>query len=212
VLGALQRGLEVMYRIETALDVRDFLLDEAERDAFAPSRAPREQLLVAERDGHLELGLFLDAGVLRNLAARDPRDGLDEKNLADFVLTVEGVSHFIYVAWRAQARRQVSALELELQAEIDKYVTCLLLLLPRGGRAAAAELRPRLFDAFELEPGLDAAERERYLVANSNARAYAGRLEQRYVAREAVGEMLTELRWFYRLGVREKIAHIATAA
>jgi hypothetical protein len=212
MIDRVQRGLEDMYRIETALDVRDFLLDEAARDTLAPQRTPREQLLVAERDGDLELGLFLDAAALANLAARDPHEGLDDENLADFLLAVEGVSHFVYVAWRARARRSCSALELELQAEIDKYVTCLLMLLPRGRRGAAGELRTRLFDAWQLAPGMDRDERERYLVANSNARAYSGRLEQRYVARDALVEMFAELRWFYRLSVGEKLAHISRAA
>jgi len=211
MLDDIQRGLETLYRVETELDVRDFLLDAAARDSFAPTRSPREQLLIAESDGGLELGLFLDAAVLDNLAARDPRRGLDDGILSDFLLMVEGVSHFVYLAWRARARRQVSALELELQAEIDKYVTCLLLLLPRDARAAAA-LRPRLFDAFSLAPGLDDDERERYLVANSNARAYAGRLESRYVTRGALVAMLAELRWFYRLSARDKLSHIAHAA
>ncbi len=211
VVAELQQGLERMYRIDTELDVRDFLIDEHARDAMAPTRTPREQLLVAETGGELELGLFVCKTALENLAARDPRDGLDDGNLADFCLTLEGVSHFVYLAWRARARRQVSAFELELQAEVDKYVTCVLLLQPRGARAAAA-LRPRLFDAFLLEPGLDDEERDRYLVANSNARAYAARLESRYVARGALLEMLDELRWFYRLGVNEKLGHIATAS
>src|SRR6266545_1873407 len=105
VLARLQRGLEELYRIDTALDVRDFLIDSSQRDAHAPTRAPREQLLLAERDGDLELGLFVDRAALENLAARDPRDGLDHRNLADFLLTVEGVSHFVYVAWRARRQR-----------------------------------------------------------------------------------------------------------
>jgi hypothetical protein len=211
LIQALQRGLELLYRIDTELDVRDFLLDEASRDALRPARAPREQLLVAEHDdGGLELGLFLDEGVLASLEQRDPARCLDADHLPDFLLGVEGVSHFVYLAWRARLRRRVTALELELQAEIDKYVTCVL-MMPAGGRASA-ELRPRLFDSFQLAPGLDDDERERYLVANSNARAYAARLEGRYVARGAVAAMLVELRWFYRLGASEKLAHIAKAA
>jgi hypothetical protein len=211
MLADLQRGIEGLYRIDTELDVRDFLLDAGQRAACAPARAPREQLLLTERDGDLELGLFVDRGALANLEARDPRAGLDEHNLGDFLLTVEGVSHFVYVAWRARRARSVSALELELQAEIDKWVTCLLLLMPRG-RRATAELRPRLFDGFELAPDLDTEERDRYRAANGNARAYAARLEARYVERGALGEMLAELRWFYRLSATEKLAHIAKAA
>ena len=129
LVAGLQRGLERLYRIDTALDVRDFLIDERTRGACAPARAPREQLLLAESEGGLELGLFLDRTALENLAARDPRERLDDRNLGDFLLAVEGVSHFVYVAWRARAKRPVSAFELELQAEVDKYVTCLLTLL-----------------------------------------------------------------------------------
>src|SRR5262249_29206554 len=115
-----------------------------------------------------------------------------------------GVSHFVYLAWNARRRRPVSALELELQAEVDKYVTCLLLLWPRVGG-----LRPRLFDAFTLDPACEAVERERYLVANTNARAYAARLEARYLDGGRVHDMIDELRRFYRLGAAEKLAYIA---
>jgi hypothetical protein len=204
MLDRVQRGLELLYRVDTELDVRDFVIDAADRALLGPARAPREQLLVAEHDGELELGLFVDERALANLAANDPRARLDDGNLSDFLLTVEGVSHFVYLAWNARRRRQVSALELELQAEVDKYATCLLLRWPEVGG-----LRPRLFDAFEVDPACDPAERERYLVANSNARAYAARLDARYVARGRVFELLDELRRFYRLGGAAKLAHIA---
>jgi hypothetical protein len=204
MLERVQRGLELLYRIETDLDVRDFVLSEASRDAFAPARAAREQLLVAEREGELELGLFVDERALANLAANDPHARLDDGNLGDFLITVEGVSHFVYLAWNARRRRPVSVLELELQAEIDKYVTCVLMLWPDVGA-----LRPRLFDAVVIDPACDALERERYLVANSNARAYAARLDARYLARGQLGGLIDELRRFYRLGGADKLACIS---
>jgi hypothetical protein len=207
MLAAVQRGLETLYRIDSSPDVRDFVIDAEARKAFAPSRTPREQLLVAESDGHLEVALFVDERALANLAANDPRARLDDGNLADLLLTVEGVSHFVYLTWRAHRQRRVSALELELQAEIDKYVTCLFLLSPQTG-GVPADLRSRLFDAFELEADLDVEERSRYLAANSNARAYAARLDARYVATGRLLAMLDELRWFWRQGIGEKLAHI----
>jgi hypothetical protein len=209
MLDDVQRGLETLYRIQTDLDVRDFVIDAETRDAIGVLRPAREQLLVSEADGDLHLALFVDDRALANLAAHDPRRRLDGKNLQDFLLTVEGVSHFVYMAWRAQRKRPVSALELELQAEIDKYVTCLLMLLPQGGDS---HLVPRLFDEWTLAPGMDADERERYLVANSNARAYAASIEARYVTRGDVPAMLGELRRFYRLGVADKLSTIARAA
>ena len=210
MLTPLQRGLELLNRVETHLDVNDFLIDEDTRARLWDARAPREQLLLAERDGDLELALFVDQRTLANLAARDPRDRLDDHNLGDFLLAVEGVSHFVYVVWRARHERQVSALELELQAEIDKYVTCLLTMDGQGG--APADLRARLFDRVSFYDDLDGEERERYQVANSNARSYAASLNDRFVARGDVVGMLAELRRFYRLGIAEKLATINCAA
>ncbi len=211
MLHLVQRGLEKMYRVETEVDVNDYVIDAATRDAIGVARAPREQLLVSERDGELELALFVDERALANLARNDPRRRLDDENLGDFLLTVEGVSHFVYLVWRARAERQVSALELELQAEIDKWATCLLTMLSQGGRPPEG-LVPRLFERFELAPGVEGEERERYLVANSNARAYVSLLEERYVNRGRIHEMLAELRRFYRLGVRDKLDYIQQAA
>lgn len=210
MLRLVQRGIERLYRIETKLDVEDFVIDAATRAALGVARAPREQLLLSERDGALELALFVDEQVLENLRARDPRRRLDDANLPDFLHAVEGVSHFVYVVWRASAGRPVSALELELQAEVDKYVTCLLTLWPQTGRPP--DLCERLFAQFELEPDLDGEERERYLTANSNARVYAESLDARYAREGRVPDMLAELRRFYRLGVQEKLDHIKNAA
>src|SRR5262249_52417790 len=100
-LDDVQRGLETLYRIRTDLDVRDFVIDAETRDAIGVPRAAREQLLVSEADGDLHLALFVDDRALANLAVHDPRRRLDGRNLGDFLLTVEGVSHFVYVAWRA---------------------------------------------------------------------------------------------------------------
>jgi hypothetical protein len=205
MLEAVQRGLEQLYRIETDLDVRDFVIDEKTRDQIGVSRSSREQLLVSEADGQVHLALFVDDEALSNLSANDPRRRLDRSNFQDFLLTVEGVSHFVYVAWRARRGRPVSAFELELQAEVDKYVTCVLM----GG---GERLVSRLFDEWTLAPGMDAEERERYLVANSNARAYARSLEVRFVLRGQLVGMIEELRRFYRMGASEKLSAIARAA
>jgi hypothetical protein len=210
VLVRLQRGLETLYRIDTRARVEDFVVSSAARQRLGIARHPREQLLLVEVDGELEVGLFVDERSLANLRAHDPTRRLDEGNLADFLLAIEGVSHFVYVVWRARADRPVSALELELQAEIDKYVTCLL--TAEGDRAKSRQLRRRLFEQFELEADLDTEERDRYLVANANAERYSASLEQRYVRPRRIGDMLGELRRFYRMSLGGKLDFIQNAA
>ncbi|MEM9491539.1 MAG: hypothetical protein AAGC55_20510, partial [Myxococcota bacterium] len=95
VLARLQRGLEQMYRIDTQVEVGDFVIDGDARQRMGLSRMPREQLLLAEDDGELAVGLFVDESALRNLSHHDPSHGLHESNFGDFLLAIEGVSHFV---------------------------------------------------------------------------------------------------------------------
>jgi len=196
-----------MYRIETEVSVDDFVIDDSARRELGVTRSAREQLLVSGDDGEVSLGLFVDQRALCNLAENDPGERLDESNLGDFLLAVEGVSHFVYLTWRALRDHRVTALELELQAEVDKYVTCLLC----GHLDRSAALRRRLFEQFSFEPDLDVEERARYRTANSNAQRYSASLERRYVSGGRIAEMLGELRRFYRLPLDGKLDHIRAA-
>jgi hypothetical protein len=211
VLRALQGGLESMYRIETDLDVCDFLVDGAARAALQTERAPKEQLLIQQEPGGLQLGLFVDERTLANLEERDPRRRLDERNLQDFLYAVEGVSHFVYLVHRARVERPVSAVELELQAEVDKYLVALLVWWSQAGEPPE-DLRKRLFARITFHGDLSADERERYELANSAADEYASSLEQRFVKPRALENLLTEVRKFYRKGLAEKLEHISALA
>lgn len=209
-LARVQRGLESLYRIDSGVDVADFVVGPDVRDGVlgGDARRPREQLLVHEHGGELALALFIDPHALANLAANDPARRLGDHNLGDFLLVVEGVSHFIYAVLCARAERPITQLELELQAEVDKYVTCLLVTDPSQSEA----LRRRLFGDALYEPDLDRDEQDRYRAANDNAHRYSSYLEQTFVARRRIPEMLAELRRFYRHGLAAKLATIARAA
>ena len=98
---------------------------------------------------------------------------------------------------------RVSQLELELQAEVDKYACCLLL----AGRNPA--LRRRLYGDVRFADDLDADERDRYHAANTGADRYAAALERRYVQTDRSEALFTELRVFYRLALPEKLGRIA---
>jgi hypothetical protein len=212
VLARLQLGLERLYRVDTQLEVEDFVIDEEQRRRAGLARAPREQLLIAqhgEPDGEAELslGLFVDPAALDNLARNDPTHRLDEGNFGDFCLAVEGVSHFVYLALCAAGQRRVSVLELELQAEVDKFVCCLLV---QGTRRP--DLRGRLYERVRFADDLSADERDRYRTANEEAGRYAETLERRFVRQDRLAAMLRELRAFYRMALDAKLGHIARNA
>jgi hypothetical protein len=217
ILQRLQRGLETLYRVEPQLDVRAFVVNESERNRAlndnagnGDPRRPREQLLVRHHEGELSLGLYLDDQALETLSRHDPGHGLHDDNFFDFCLAVEGVSHFIYVSRCAGEDRQVTALELELQAEVDKFVSCLLC----DARAVddPGELRARLYDRVSYAHDLGHDERARYRTANGEARRYVEGLERRFLRSQRIGDMLDELRRFYRLSLEAKLGHIALRA
>ncbi len=205
ILTRLQLGLEALYRVDTRLDVEAFVIDERQRQESGVARAPREQLLVSESGDELSMALFVDAKAIETLERHDPASGLHGENFADFCIALEGVSHFVYLALCAAGERRVSALELELQAEVDKFACCVLL------DPAAEGLRRRLFRDVRFAEDLEPHERERYRTANDEADRYAGALERQFVAEDRLSEMLADLRRFYRLGLSEKLAHISRA-
>jgi hypothetical protein len=204
LLARLQLGLEALYRVETQLAIDAFVIDGDARDRMGTARAPREQLLLREADGELAMALFVDAAALANLERHDPAARLDDRNFTDFCLAVEGVSHFVYLALAAARHRPVSQLELELQAEVDKFVCCVLLA------GVSRDLRRRLFGDVAYADDLSADERERYRTANLHARRYAAALERRYATHTTA--LLTEVRRFYRMDLPDKLARIAQLA
>lgn len=186
-------------------DVYDFLItDRGELSRWHPSSAASgtpEALLVEEGEEGMNLALFLDADLLRRLAASAPFERLHDGNLEDFCTALEGVSHFSCVTWCAARGRPVSVLALEMQAEIDKYVTSVLLAGTQRGGELAHGLHARLFEQVRFRDDLADDARRLYEAANRHAARFCRRLEDRFLRprRARVAEMLGELRRFYRL-------------
>jgi hypothetical protein len=210
-IGYLQEELESIYGVE-APRVADFLVSRATaREAAGDPRVP-ELLLVRERDGELELALFLDEAVVSAADRTDPHHPrprlVARAVLNELSCAAEGVSHFVYLATRAEAGRPVSLLELEVQAEVDKFALLLLHLWRRGLRRMSAALRRRLFERVRFHAHLDPDELQRYQLANRLAAGYARWLEGRFVDDADLDGLLRELRRTYRRGGGEKIGYL----
>lgn len=211
VLGNLQAWLTDFYALEIAYDVQDFLITD-HRMARALDRDGREndeKLLIAEENGEAAISLYLQQELIDRLAANDPTARLDERNLADFWTALEGLSHFTYYVHRASHDRAVTLLEMELQAEVDKFVATTL-LLRRQGEQPPQRLHRWLFAQTKLADELSAAEHERYARANHYAGKYCLKLWPQ-LSGGGWEAARNELRRFYRLPRNAKIDHIETA-
>jgi hypothetical protein len=156
------------------------------------------------------VGLFLDPQLLERLALANPLEALNAGNLADYWTALEGVSHFIYLAWNAGHDRGVSLLELELQAEIDKYVSSWLLLREQDPERYPAELHRLLFERVGSTCGWPASAASCIAKPISMRRVSAdGSSGSCPTAGGPTGrEVLAELRRFYRLTRERKMTHI----
>ncbi len=212
LLRSMQGQLGTLYDTNVTHDVRDYLVtDPALLAALTQGnlrRSSDEQLILVEGDGSMDVALYLDHGVLDRLAAADPRNSISGENLADFWTVLEGVSHFHYFAWNAAFDKPMTLLELEMQAEVDKYVSTRLLLQAQPDATLGAPLMQRLFEDLALDPRRDPDEVDRYQVASALAGRYCADLEHRYPSASFTQELLRELRTFYRLSQSAKIARI----
>ena len=133
--------------------VHDFLFTERERlpQAVRDSQTD-EQVLVLDEGGAAAVGLFLDPQLL---GAADPRQSARGAARAVTSRTTGRRSRAsaissIWPGTRATTAR-VSLLELELQAEIDKYVSSWWLLREQDPARYPAELHRLLFERSRID-------------------------------------------------------------
>jgi hypothetical protein len=185
-LRRIQRRLEGYYGLERAPSVTRFV-----RDGDLGSR---EVVLVRQSNDELQIAL-----VLPPESKQVPEGG----TLSDAWLQVaEGVSHFLYLAERARVHLPVTQLELELQAEVDKFLLSL-----EFSTDSARRLLDRMFDRprFLDDAGTEAGDRYRL------AHQLAARFVSRVLVANDRSRAQQQLRSFYRAGQTEKI-HLARVA
>lgn len=211
-LNVLQQMLEGLYQVSVDYSVEDFVITDPELarrlDASSNPRENREKLLVAQQGDEVHLSLYLDGSVLDRLAENCPFDALHSENLEDFLLALEGVSHFLYVSWNAGFDRGVTLLELEMQAEVDKYVLANSLFAIQRRDVHPAQVWRCLFDSPTFDEDLQQEERERYADASRFAGRFCSQLETQYLRKNRSSEMVAELRKFYRMTQSGKISRI----
>ncbi len=205
LLVDLQRRLEALYAVAPQAPVTEFVIPHEEAGGY-PGGGSRT--LVRDEGGSISVGVVFDEATARGLCERDPRVRLDSGNLSPFAIATEEVSHFVYVMFCAGAERSVTQLELELQAEVDKYLTAVALLSLQNDGLLTKGLRQALFRRYRLVDGLSPERAERYRAASQLADRYCGWLEARFLRSGRFPDLAREARRFYRLGQTEKLVRI----
>lgn len=118
---------------------------------------------------------------------------------------IEGISHFVYYVHKACLQCEVTQLEMELQAEIDKFV--LLSLIIQKDQNQIYNILDLLFENYELHENLTPDQIERYHTASHLAHRYCFELSKTMSSNNS-SEVLKKIRQFYPLSQEQKIRQI----
>ena len=214
MLSELQQRLSNINGVDPGHDIADFVVTDRAL-AMALSNGAllsnsNETLLVAEEEDGVSLSVFLDRSTLSRVIDADPLTELQPELLEDLWAVLEGISHFNYLVASARCERPVTLLELELQAEVDKYAATLALLLAQGETDLPSQLHSWLFERVTFRDDLDADQLQRYQTANDYAGRFCHQLRDDFMTGSERAHV--ELRKFSRQSQQGKISHVHALA
>ncbi|HEX2882756.1 MAG TPA: hypothetical protein VHO25_24725 [Polyangiaceae bacterium] len=191
-LRRIQLELERLYELEPGPDIVEFVhFDEAQRHETVLLRETAPDVV------EMLVVLPADATLFTSLQA----DSLSDARLQ----LIEGVSHFVLLIERARIELPATQLELEIQAEVDKFALLASSLNLEGTRSR--DLHQWLFEDAHFLHSPDTEAGQRYRHANEVAARLCARLD--LVRNVPTSQAL--LRRFYRCGQTEKLS-LALAA
>jgi hypothetical protein len=207
LLNIIQKELESIYQIACPAQVDEFLLSEENRSQYL-KKIPwiahsDEVLLIEQAEDEIHVGLLLNPKLI-DWSKTFRWEDANLSQLNQIAPLIEGVSHFVYLLWRAEREQPVTQLELELQAEVDKFI-----LFSRLTKSKEVEfLIPMLFSKISWLPNLHPTEQARYKIASRLASQYCQYLKTFYLVSHRQDQIYPEIRTFYRMSQLEKIRHI----
>ncbi len=222
LLERLQGLIERTYDLDTGVrDIGRFVIgDEGYRRLYGRrqaaglvtrkvgARVTAARTLLREGSEGLAVAVYYPDSLIACLERNDPTRRLDDDNVDAFAVLVEELDHLLVVAERYRSGGVCSLMELELHANVTKYLVLKTFVgkLRGVGRVSAADtawIRFHLFDKAEYaEPDPDV--RWRYREACRLAARYVSRLDDLPAAQRPA-----ELRRFHRLGPRVMLEHCA---
>lgn len=204
MLIQIQAQIEKLYQLRCEHSVEDFVLREEDCKSYSAQKSwmqnSDEILFVKQEEENVDIGLFLNPKLLEKFSALNLNQ-TTPLEITQLAPLIEGVSHFVYLLWKSGKDQSVTQLELELQAEIDKF----LLTSSLWGKNLSPWIMEQLFGEVEWNPHLGAEEKERYQVANQLASKYCAKLRNLFNIENSEEEILTRIRPFYQMNQGEKI-------
>ena len=210
-LVSLQHALQHHYDIELPYCISEFVCHSAQSETGSSNcKGTTPEMLVYREDGtNLDISLFLNPSLLTDIDNNTCLRQWSGEIFDNGCIVLEGVSHFLYMIFNAHHDRQVSLLDLEIQAEIDKFIFA---ALNTDYRDSTDELLDRLFCQISYREELSPTLKQRYQQANDLAYKYCHWLANSFALRLDDRDLAAEIAKIYRLNGTAKQQHINNAA
>jgi len=206
-LTTLQLALESHYDIDVPYSIGDFVCHSAQTETgHASCKGTTPEMLVYREDGtNFDLSLFLNPALLSGIDNETYTKDWQGEIFDNGCIVLEGVSHFLHMVFNAHYDRQISLLDLEIQAEIDKFIFA---VLNTTYKDSPDDLLSRLFCDISYRDELSDALKLRYQTANDLAYSYSQWLTDNFALNRNNKSLLAEVGRVYRLNGAAKQQHI----
>ena len=165
------------------------------------------KVLIRDAGDTLKVSIYYPDELIRELEGNDPRLGLHDGNVDLCASFVEELDHFLFIAQNYKQNRPFSLLELELQANVTKYLVLKYFIALQNKSLKLSKfdkeyIRYHLFykRKYDIE---DTSERKRYEDAGKFGMIYT-----KYIDLLSQEDRLRDLRQFSRMTCPSKIRHI----
>lgn len=176
--------------------------------ALAGARAAELSMLartfLRAADGRLRVGIYYSNWLIEQLEKHDPRSGLSDANIKPLIAFVEEINHAMHASLQFQRGGapevgEEYARNLELQGQVDTYLTLLLFVafFRKPGKITRADRRWLRFHMFQSQNPAgyrDKTIRARYAETTILASKYT-----KYLESLAASRRVEEIRVFHAL-------------
>jgi len=216
LIKELQKKIEKTYALDTGItNIEQYIIGDKGYEEFYAKEEIRTvvnshsgaRVLLRDAGDTLKVSIYYPDSLIRELEDNDPRLGIHDENIDLCASFIEELDHFLFIAQNYKSNRPFSLLELELQANVTKYLVLkyFIALQSRSLKLSKFDreyIRHHLFykRKFDIE---DTLERKRYEDAGKFGMMYTEQID-----RLSHEERLRDLRRFSRMTCPSKIKHI----
>jgi hypothetical protein len=216
LINELQKKIEKTYALDTGItNIEQYIIGDKGYEEFYAKEKIRTvvhsqsgaRVLIRDAGDALKVSIYYPDALIRELEDNDPRLGIHDENIDLCASFVEELDHFLFIARNYKLNRPFSLLELELQANVTKYLVLKYFVALQNRSLKLSEfdreyIRHHLFYKrnFDIE---NISERKRYEDAGKFGMIYTKQID--LLSHE---ERLRDLRRFSRMTCPSKIKHI----